>query len=125
MNEKFSTKTADILFVVKSALWDIREGKIISAYELLSEMYDSVSKQIEEAKEEEEVIEHKYDEYPGNDLLGCSCEPEEVNEIKLCANCKYEEYNIYREPCFLCYHSISREFWEPKEAQNESNDTLS
>lgn len=46
MNEKFSTKIADILFVIRSALGELHEGKVIQAYELLSEMYDSVSKQI-------------------------------------------------------------------------------
>lgn len=53
MNKKFSTKTVDILFVVRTALWNIREGKIIPAYELLSEMYDSVSDQIREADKED------------------------------------------------------------------------
>ena len=53
MSKKFSTKTVDILFVVRTALWDIREGKIIPAYELLSEMYDSVSDQIREADKED------------------------------------------------------------------------
>ena len=46
MSEKFSTKIADILFVVRSALGELHEGKVIQAYELLSEMYDSVSEQI-------------------------------------------------------------------------------
>jgi len=53
MSKKFSTKTVDILFVVRTALWDIHEGKIIPAYELLSEMYDSVSDQIREENKED------------------------------------------------------------------------
>lgn len=55
MSEKFSTKTIDILFTVRSALWYMQEGKIIPAYELLSEMYRSVSEHIEEDKEEEDA----------------------------------------------------------------------
>ena len=55
MSKKFSTKTVDILYIVRNALWEIREGKIVPAYELLSEMYHSVSEQIREDKEGEEA----------------------------------------------------------------------